>query len=195
VLAGLLTTIAVPNKGESVKNLLARGVFLLLGLSMSLSAGIQRAAAQGPAGVGAASVAQDSSHSLNPMKWVKKDSNSTDTSGNRSALEKKLTPNLQAQGILPASVSATDACIPFTVLEECLATLHASHALGIDLNCLRAVVTGVHTNADVSSCKVADGEKPLGLNKGIHQLKPDVNAKQAAKDAEQQAKDELKAAS
>jgi hypothetical protein len=174
------------------KKTLAAGA-LLLGLSISSSVGVERAAGQGPAGVGAASAAQDSSHSLNPMKWVKRDSGgSADVSGNRSAIEKKLTPNLQAQGILPANLSASDACTPFTTLEECLAALHASHTLGVDFNCLRAVATGVHTNADVSSCKVADGEKALGLNKAIHQLKPEVNAKQTVKEAEQQAKDDLK---
>jgi hypothetical protein len=77
-------------------------------------------------------------------------------------------------------------------LDECLAALHASHNLGVDFNCLRADVTGVHTGADVSGCKVADGEKAQGLIKAIHQLKPDVNAKRATKDAEQQAKDDLK---
>jgi hypothetical protein len=51
----------------------------------------------------------------------------------------------------------------------------------------------VHTNADVSGCKFADGEKAQGLNKAIHQLKPDVNAKHATKDAEQQAKADLQA--
>jgi hypothetical protein len=175
-----------------MKKTLVGGAILLFGLSISWSVGAGRAAAQGPAGVGAASAAQDSSRSLNPLKWVKKDSDSSDVSGNRSAIEKKLTPNLQAQGILPANVSASDACTSFTTLEECLATLHASHTLGVDFSCLRAGVTGVHTNADVSSCKVADGEKALGLNKAIHQLKPAVNAKQATKDAEQQAKDDLK---
>jgi hypothetical protein len=49
----------------------------------------------------------------------------------------------------------------------------------------------VHTGADVSGCKVADGEKAQGLNKAIHQLKPDVSAKHATKDAEQQAKADL----
>ncbi len=65
--------------------------------------------------------------------------------------------------------------------------------LEVDFNCLRADVTGVHTSANMSGCKVADGEKAQGLNKAIHQLKPDANAKQATKDAEQQAKDDLKA--
>ena len=169
------------------------GAFLFFGVSISLTVGAERAAAQGPAGNGAAAAAQDSSHSLNPIKWVKKDSkSSTEAPGSRSEAEKKLTPSLQAQGLLAADATASDACASFTALDECLAALHASHNLGVDFNCLRANVTGVHTSADVSGCKVADGEKAQGLNKAIHQLKPDANAKQATKDAEQQAKDDLK---
>jgi hypothetical protein len=174
------------------KTLLAGGV-LLLGVSISLTVGAERAAAQGPAGAGASAAAQESSHSFNPINWVKKDSkNSSDAPGSRSDAEKKLTPSLQAQGLLAANATATDACAPFTSLEGCLAALHASHNLGVDFNCLRANATGVHTSADVSGCKVADGEKAEGLNKAIHQLKPDANAKQATKEAEQQAKDDLK---
>ena len=180
-----------------MKQTLFVGAVLLFGISISETVGAERSAAQGPAGVGASAAAQDSSpslHSLNPIKWVKKDSeNSTDALGSRNEVEKKLTPSLQARGILAANATVTDACAPFTALNECLAALHASHNLGVDFNCLRADVTGVHTGADVSGCKVADGEKAQGLNKAIHQLKADVNAKQATKDAEQQAKDDLKA--
>ena len=169
------------------------GVMLFFGVSISLTVGAQRAAAQGPAGAGASAAAQESSQSLNPIKWLKKDSkNFTDTPESRSEAEKKLTPTLQAQGMLAANATATEACAPFTALAGCLAALHASHNLGVDFICLRAVVTGVHTSADVSGCRVADGEKAQDLNKAIHQLKPDANAKQAAKDAEQQAKDDLK---
>jgi len=166
---------------------------LLFSVSLSLTVNADRAAAQGPAGAGASAAAQDS-HSMNPIKWIKKDSNnSTNAPGSRSDAEKKLTPSLQAQGVLPANATATDACAPFTALDGCLAALHASHNLGVDFNCLRADVTGVHTSADMSGCKVADGEKAQGLSKAIHQLKPDANAKQATKDAERQAKDDLKA--
>ncbi len=169
------------------------GVVLLFGVSIALTVGAGRVAAQGPAGNGAAAAAQESSRSLNPINWVKKDSkNSTEAPGSRSEAEKKLTPSLQAQGLLAANATASDACAPFTALDGCLAALHASHNLGVDFNCLRADVTGVHTSADVSGCKVADGEKAQGLNKAIHQLKPDANAKQATKDAEQQAQDDLK---
>lgn len=165
----------------------------LLTVLIYLTVGADRAAAQGPAGTGAAGVAQESSHSINPINWVKKDSrNSTDAPGVRSDLEKKLTPSLQAQGLLAADQDATHACAAFAALDQCLATLHASHNLGLDFSCLRADVTGVLTSSDVSGCKAVSGEKAQGLTKAIHQLKPDVNAKQATKDAEEQAKDDLK---
>ncbi|MGA8410001.1 MAG: hypothetical protein WB680_22710 [Candidatus Acidiferrales bacterium] len=172
------------------------GAILLFGVLISLTVGVERAAAQGPAGAGAAAVAQDSSHSLhslNPVTWVKKDSkNSSDAPEARSDAERKLTPILQAQGVLDGNATTTDACAPFTALDACLAALHVSYNLRLDFNCIRAVSTGVHTNADVSGCKVADGEKAQSLNTAIHQLKPDINAKQATKEAEQQAKDDLK---
>ncbi|HYL82892.1 MAG TPA: hypothetical protein VE263_01555 [Candidatus Angelobacter sp.] len=164
------------------------------GLTVFVAFSADRASAQGPAGAGAGAAAQESSHSshsLNPIKWVKKDKNTVD-SNNRADIEKKLTPKLQAAGVLPAAANATDACSAFTALNECLAALHASHNLGIDFVCLRASVTGVHSNADISGCKVADGEKALSLNKAIRALNPSADAKGATKNAEQQAKDDLK---
>lgn len=177
-------------KGNSLKVSL-----LALGLSAFLTVGAQHAAAQGPAGAGASEAAKGTSihtpHSLNPIKWVKKDKKSEDPSGGRSDLEKKLTPKLQAQGLLPASSNATEACSAFTALNECLAALHASHNLGLNFTCMSAAMTGVHTNADVSGCKVADGDKALPLNKAIHAMNPEADAKGATKNAEQQAKDDL----
>jgi hypothetical protein len=180
------------DEGARMKKALL-GAVLLLGVSISLMVGAEGAAAQGPAGAGASEAAQDDAHSLNPINWVKKDSkNSTDTSESRSAAEKKLTPSLEVQGLLAANTTATDTCASFTTLDGCLAALHASHNLGLDFICLRANVTGVHTSADVSGCKVADEDKPQALNKAIHQMKPDVNANQATKQAERQAGDDLK---
>ena len=181
------------------KSLFAVAV-MVVGVSLFLTVGPERAGAQGPAGAGASTAAKGSSnssgskssHSLNPIKWVKKDKNSVDSNGSRSDTEKKLTPKLQAQGVLPANSNATDSCAAFVALNECLATLHASHNLGLDFNCLRASVTGVHASADMSGCKVADGEKALSLNKAIHALNPSADAKGATKNAEQQAKDDLK---
>ncbi len=175
------------------KRLLVSAI-LVFSVWSCLTVSTERAEAQGPAGAGASAAAQESSHSFNPMHWMKKDtSNSTGVLASRSDAEKKLTPQLQAQGLLSANVTATEACAPFGSVEECLGALHASYNLGLDFNCLRADMTGVHTNADVSHCKVADGEKAQGLHKAIHQLKPDANAKEATKEAEQQARDDLKA--
>ena len=176
---------------------------LVLSVSLFSTVGAERAGAQGPAGAGASSAAQGSSkssdskggHSLNPIKWVKKDKgskSSADSNGSRSDTEKKLTPKLQAQGVLPANANATDACAPFTALNECLATLHASHNLGIEFKCLRASVTAVLTNADLSGCKAAGGDKALSLSKAIRAQSPEADAKGATKNAEQQAKDDLK---
>jgi len=177
-----------------MKNPLFAGSILLFGASISFTLGAARVPAQGPAGSGAAAAAQGSSHSINPLKWAKKDPKS-ESPGTRTDVEKKLTPALQAQGVLPANVTLTHACAPFTALDACLAALHASHNLGVDFNCLRAGVTGVHTSADVSGCKLADGDKSQSLHKAIHQLKPGADAKQSAHDAEQQAKDDLQAVS
>lgn len=179
------------------RNILAI-LFATFAVLLLITVGADRAGAQGPAGSGASSAAQDtshSSHSMNPIKWVKKDKgskSSPDSNGTRSDKEKKLTPKLQAQGILPASSNATDACAPFTALNECLAALHASHNLGLDYNCMRAKVTGVHSNVDLSGCKGSIGDKAQNLNKAIHELNPGADAKGATKNAEQQAKDDLK---
>src|SRR5712671_993530 len=108
---------------------------LIPSVSLFLTVGAERAGAQGPAGAGASTAAHGNSgssgsksgHSLNPIKWVKKDKdskNSPDSNGTRSDVEKKLTPKLQAQGVLPASANITDACSAFVALNECLAELH-----------------------------------------------------------------------
>src|SRR5437016_718023 len=176
---------------------------LIPSAALFLTVGAERAGAQGPAGAGASTTAQGnsssssshSSHSLNPIKWVKKgkgSKNSPDSNASRSDIEKRLTPKLQAQGILGANANATDACAAFTALNECLAALHASRNLGLQFNCLRANVTGVHTNVDLSSCKGSIGDKAQSLNKAIHEMSPGADAKGATKNAEQQAKDDLR---
>src|SRR5258707_1219685 len=136
------------------KSLLVVAV-LVVSASLFLTVGAERAGAQGPAGAGASTAARGSSnssgshssHSLNPIKWVKRDKdskNSPDSNGTRSDVEKKLTPKLQAQGVLESASNITDSCSAFVALNECLAALHVSHNLGLDFNCLRASITGVH---------------------------------------------------
>jgi len=172
-------------------------LFLVVAVAMvSISIGAYRAAAQGPAGAGAGSAASSSSggtHSLNPIKWVKKDPKSaSDQLDAKDEQDKKLTANLQAQGVLAANTDAKSACENFKALDECVAALHASKNEGVDFNCLKSNLTGVQTSADMSSCKGSAGEKAMSLSKAIHAMKPDADAKGAAKTAEKQAKDDLK---
>jgi len=179
----------------SKRTSLRLGAILIFSVTLFLTAGAARVLAQGPAGSGAAAAAQENSpHSLNPMKWLKKDPDSTQPAANRPDIEKKLTPKLRASGLLAPAATATDACASFSELDECLAVLHASHNLGVNFVCLRAVVSGVHSSTDLSGCKAVDGDNPVALNKAIRLFKPDVNAKREAKNAEQQAAEDLAAA-
>lgn len=168
------------------------GAIALFGASLFLTVGAPPAAAQGPAGAGAADAAQGSSHSYNPMHWIKKDSkDSAGMAGERTDAEKKLTPVLQSEGVLAANQNATASCMNFADLEGCLAALHATHDLGLNYTCVEASATGVHSNANLSGCKDVDQDKPQSLKEVIRLLKPDANAKQAAKSAEQEAKSDL----
>jgi hypothetical protein len=171
-------------------------VLVVAAAMISVSLGAGRAAAQGPQGAGAGSASSSSSggtHSLNPIKWVKKDPKSaSDQLDAKDEQDKKLTANLQAQGVLPANTDAKSACENFKALDECVAALHASKNVGVDFNCLKSNLTGVQTSADMSSCKGSAGDKSMSLSKAIHAMKPDADAKAAAKTAEKQAKDDLK---
>lgn len=167
------------------------GAAVFCGAAMLLTMGAQRAAAQGPAGAGAAAAAKDSSHSYNPMHWIKKDSKNSGALGNRSEVEEKLTPILQSEGVLATNATANGECQDFADVETCLAALHATHDLGMNFVCVRASVTGVHTSANLSGCKDVDRDKPQSLKKVIRLLKPSANAKRAAKDAQRKAKEDL----
>ncbi|MGB8474714.1 MAG: hypothetical protein WCE61_11580 [Candidatus Acidiferrum sp.] len=173
-------------------------LLLLVAVAMlSVTYGASGAAAQGPQGAGAGAASSGSSatsHSLNPIRWVKKEPKSaSDQLDVKDQQDKKLTANLQAQGVLAANTDARSACENFKELDECVAALHASKTLGLDFNCLKSNLTGVQTSADMSSCKGAAGDKAMSLSKAIHAMKPDADAKSEAKNAEKQAKDDLKA--
>ncbi len=169
-------------------------IVALAALIMSFGAG--RAAAQGPAGVGATAATEPAvhaPHSYNPIKWVKKDSKpSNDWHDANSQLDKNLTAKLQAAGVLAANTNIAEACASFKVLSDCVAGLHASHSLALDFNCVRTSMTGVQTGADISACKEPKGDKGVSLSKAIELLKPGADAKAEAKNAEKQASEDLK---
>ncbi len=154
-----------------------------------------RAAAQGPAGAGAGAAAGGgtSSRSYNPMKWIgKKDAKSTgDAPFANDEMEKRLEAKLRAKQVLSETATLKESCVNFVQRVDCLAALHASHNVGLNFECLKSNVTGVRVGTDTSSCRMPAGDKPLSLAKTIKLLKPDANAKGAAKDAETVAKQEL----
>jgi hypothetical protein len=171
--------------------------FAVLILAAGFSFGAAQANAQGPAGAGATAAASSSSsssggsHSMNPIKWMKKDKSSANSVPSADQ-NKRLTARLQQSGVLAAGGDVSTACATFKNLSDCVAALHASHNTGLDFNCVRADVTGVQTSADLSSCKGTIGDKAVNLEKALKRLKPEVDAKAEAKSAEKQAKDDLK---
>ena len=66
---------------------------LLFGISISLTVGAERAAAQGPAGAGASAASQDTSHSFNPINWVKRDSKNVSDGPNSDSTQKRAIPH------------------------------------------------------------------------------------------------------
>ena len=172
--------------------------------AMGISFGALQARAQGPKGAGAggtsapkaegteATGGTHSGHSLNPIKWVKKDSKKTNNQLEaNSGRDKELTSKLQAQGLLAANADLEGACANFKGLSECLAAIHASHNTGIPFNCLKWHVTGEQPKGDVKPCGTP-GSGGMSLREGIHALKPDANAKSEVKTAEKQAHEDLK---
>src|SRR5262249_12146611 len=139
--------------GFSAKGVLMKKAgFAVLILAAGVSFLATQVSAQGPAGVGATQAAGNSSsdskssHSLNPIKWIKKDKPASN-SNSASDQNQRLTARLQQNGVLPAGVDVSTSCSTFKHLSDCVASLHASRNVGLDFNCIRADVTGVHTSA------------------------------------------------
>ena len=80
-------------------------------------------------------------------------------------------------GLLPAGTNLQQAAQGFKNLGQFVAAVHVSHNLGIPFDQLKAKMIG---------------PPPESLGKAIHQLKPDVNAKAATKEADHEADADLK---
>src|ERR1700682_432622 len=183
-------------KGTKMKN---RWVVFAMA-AMILSVGAGRTAAQGSQGVGsgsrgAAAGAEKptTTHSLNPIKWVKKDKKESEESAAQSDRNAKVSAQLQAAGLLSAETTLKDACTNFKNLGKCIAVLHASHNLGVNFTCLKRDVTGSQPAGNISSCATT-GSGAMSLEKAIRILKPDADARAEAEHAQKQAHDDLKEA-
>jgi hypothetical protein len=167
--------------------------------AMILWVGAGRAEAQKAQGVGAgaansnagASAESKKTHSLNPVKWVKKDKNKSEETAGNSDLKMKLTTKLQAAGLLAGNTTVQETCTNFKALSDCVAALHASSNAKINFACLNWDITGLQPSGDVSACSTT-GSGTLSLEEAIHILKPDADAKAEAKTARKQAHDDMK---
>jgi hypothetical protein len=135
--------------------------------------------------------AKAAAQSYNPIHWIKKGPTASEQLAANGEQSKKLAAQLQA--ILPPRTKLEDACTAFRQLNECVATLHASHNLKIKFNCLKWDVTGTHPGSgNMSSCKAPEGGKALSLAKAIQTLKPEADAKAQARSAVKRAQEDIK---
>jgi hypothetical protein len=133
--------------------------------------------------------------SYNPLKWIKKNPGPTaneELAANKEE-ERKLT--LQLQALLPPKTTLREACSGFLSLEDCVAALHVSRNLRMKYNCLKWDMTAARPSGDVKSCEAPPRDKPLSLDKAIHILNSDVDARAQAKSAERRAREDIKDAS
>lgn len=161
-------------------------------VTAGISLSVMAAAAQGPQGVGAGEAARSQSPSHNPLNWLRKNKpTATESLDGDKNLSAKLTARMREEGLLQATEDLKNACSTFENLSECVAALHAGHNLDVEFNCLKSMITGVQASVYISSCKNVTDGKPMSLNNAIHSIKPDVDAKSAARKAEEQGRDDL----
>lgn len=133
-----------------------------------------------------------SARSYNPLKWIKKSPGQTaneELAANKEE-ERKLT--LQLQALLPPKTTLRDACSGYLKLEDCVAALHVSRNVKIKFNCLKWDMIATRPSGDVKSCEAPPRDKALPLDKAIHILNLDVDAKAQAKSAERRAREDIK---
>jgi hypothetical protein len=84
--------------------------------------------------------------------------------------------NAKIQKLLPEGVTPIQVCDGFKTLGDCVAAIHASENLEIPVAELKGKLTG---------------KSAVNLEKGIHELKPDVDAKTERKKAWKQAERDI----
>ena len=133
--------------------------------------------------------------SYNPLKWIKKNPGPTASEQLAAHPEEERKLTLQLQALLPQKTTLRDACSGFQSLEDCVAALHVSRNVKLKYNCLKWDMTAARPSGDVKSCEAPPRNKPLPLDKAIHVLNSDVDARDQAKSAERRAREDIKDAS
>ncbi len=130
--------------------------------------------------------------SYNPLKWIKGSPRLTANEQLAANKEEERKLTLQLQALLPPKTTLRDACSGFLSLEDCVATLHVSRNLKMKYNCLKWEMTAARPSGDVKSCEAPPRNKALSLDKAIHILNSDVDARAQAKSAERRAREDIK---
>ena len=128
----------------------------------------------------------------NPVNLLHKDKDSRTASEELAANkdeDRKLTELLHS--LLPPKTDVKDACTAFKAVEDCVATIHASHNVGVKFECLKWNVTAVKPAAGTKSCVEPDNDRPTTLERAIRALKPDKDAKYEAKNALRKARENI----
>src|SRR5215467_8427587 len=133
--------------------------------------------------------------SYNPLKWIKKGPKPTANEQLAANKDEERKLSLQLQALLPPKTTLREACSGFTALEDCVAALHVSRNLKMKYNCLKWDMTATRPSDDVKSCEAPPRDRALSLDKAIHILNSDVDARAQAKSAERRAREDIKDAS
>ena len=156
-----------------------------------------RPASPGAAGSVGGTHSSASSHSGSGNERNSGSSNGALTGGTLNP-NSKLAANLQKllpTGSCPSEIHGTctpqQVCANFTHLGPCVAAIHVSHNLGIDINSLVCDMTLKPIGLNTCPAGTATGKKGMSLGSSIAALDPDVNSKAESKKATQQAKQDI----
>ena len=167
------------------------------------------AQAQDPAGSGQGTTSSDQTHwynatwvkKLNPVPYARKpvdylrSGNNSKTANEQLAAnsdeERHLTAQLQSHGLLPSHTDLKATCSDFKALDDCVAALHASHNVGVKFDCLKWSMTAEKPEGASKVCQDPDYGHPVTLERAIRGLKPDADAREEAKTALRQARENI----
>ena len=117
-------------------------------------------------------------------------SNSGALTGGKLNPNSKLSGNLQK--LLPTGTTPQQVCANFTHLGPCVAAIHVSHNLGIDINSLVCDMTLKPIGSNKCPNGTASGNKGMSLGGAIQALDPDADSGSESKKANQEAKQDIK---
>lgn len=143
-----------------------------------------------PASAGAAGSTGGTHSSASTHSGSESEGNSGSNSGGALNPNSKLAGNLRE--LLPTGIKLQDVCANFTHLGPCVAAIHVSHNLGIDINSLVCDMTLKPIGSDTCPKGTATGTKGMSLGGAIQALDPDADSKSESKKANREAKQDIK---